>query len=152
MPNQKARQNLEYLFAEVEHLPRAFNIADRAAEDKGLRETFREMGEAVLQHPMVPKKGSVNKPLIRRLYDEIWVPGARKSYNAAIAQKTLASEVPPTQRDEQGNILNISERSTANWNRDVEVDILRRYSTPLVSAPVALSDGKIANIERIFNP
>ena len=144
-----ARQRLEYLFADVENLPAAFNKADSAAEAKGLRETFRALGESVLRDPMPPPKGRANKPLIRRLYDEIWAQGAMKSYNAAMAQKMLVSEVPPLEFEE-GNIANLTERSTADWGRENEVAILQRYSEALRTPPSSLSDGKIAEIEGLF--
>jgi hypothetical protein len=150
VPNPNARQRLEYLFADVEHLPAAFNKADSAAEAKGLRETFRLLGENILGDPMAPTKGVANKTLIRRLYDEIWAPGALESYNAAIAQKTLVCDVPPIEYDEEGNIKNLTERGTADWSRDDEVAILQRYSEALRTPPSELSDGKITKIESLF--
>jgi hypothetical protein len=150
VPNPSARQRLEYLFADVEHLPAAFNKADSAAETNGLRETFRLLGENVLGNPAAPAKGTANKPLIRRLYDEIWVPGAAKSYSAASAQKMLVSDVPPIQFDQEGNIENLTERSTADWSRENELAILERYREALRTPPAALSDGNIAKIEGLF--
>lgn len=144
-----ARQRLEDIFADVENLPTAYNKADSASEAKGLRETFRALGENVLRDPTTPLKGRANKALIRRLYDEIWTLGALKSYDAAVAQKMLVSDVPPIEY-EDGNITNLTERSTADWSRENEVAILQRYSEALRTPPPDLSDGKIADIEKLF--
>jgi hypothetical protein len=154
LPATSARQRLENLFADVEHLPAAFNKADSAAEGKGLCETFRRVGEEVLRDPLPPRKGAINRDLVRRIYDEIWVPGATKSYSEAIAQKMLASEVPTLEVDQDGNLNleNISERSTADWSREDEAGILRRYSEALRTSPPALQDGKMAEIERTLQP
>jgi hypothetical protein len=149
VPKPTARQALQNLFAEVEHLPVAFNKADSAAEEKGLKEAFRTVGEIVLRDPMILKRGSANKMLIRRSYD-IWKAGANNSYNAAIVQKMSVSEVPSLEFDEQGNITNLLERSSANWNREHEIGILQRYSETLRSLPSSLSDEKIAELERSF--
>ena len=151
VPNPNGRQRFEYLFADVEHLPAAFNKADKAAEDKGLRVAFCALGETVLRDSTIYKKGTVNKPLIRKLYDDIWVPLALKSYDVAIAQKTLASDVPGLEYDEEGNITNLSERSTADWSREDEIAILSRYKEALRSEPSGLSDGKIVEIETVFS-
>jgi len=87
---------------------------------------------------------------VRRIYDEVWVKGADDAYAAAISQKMLASEVPALQYDDEGNIANLEERGNANWNRENEVGILRRYCETLRTPPPDLSDGKIAEIERLF--
>jgi hypothetical protein len=145
-----ARQRLEYLFADVEHLPAEFNKADSAAESKGLRETFRLFGEHMLRDPGTFARGSVNKVLVRRLYDNIWVDGAMDSYNAAISQKMQRSEVPPLQFDDQGNITNLEARGNADWSPENIVAILQRYCETLRTAPPELSDGKIAEVERLF--
>jgi hypothetical protein len=148
LPTATARQRLEYLFADVEHLPAAFNKADSAAEEKGLCETFRRVGEAILRDPLTPRKGAINRDLVRRIYSELWVPGATKSYNDAFAQKSMASEVPDLERDQDGNLLNVSERSTADWSRENEAEILLRYREALRTSPSSLEDGKMAEIER----
>jgi len=145
-----ARQRLESLFADVEHLPAAFNKADSAAEDKGLRETFRSLGQAMLHDPLPGRTGLINRGLIRRVYDELWLPGATKSYSDAIAQKNLVNEVPALERDEEGNLLNLVERSAADWSREQEIDILQRYREALRTPPPSLQEGKILEIERTF--
>ena len=73
-----ARQRLEYLFSDVEHLPAAYNKADSAAEEKGLRETFRLMGELVLHDPTPPKPGTIHRSLVRQMYDSVWLPARLK--------------------------------------------------------------------------
>jgi hypothetical protein len=148
LPTTNARQQLEHLFADVEHLPAAFNKADSAAEAKGLCETFRAVGEMILRDPLPPRKGTINRNIVRRVYYELWVAGASKSYSDAFAQKSMVSEVPPLERDADGNLLNISERSTADWSREDEAQILLRYREALRTPPPSLGDGKMAEIER----
>jgi len=148
LPTTAAREQLQYLFADVEHLPAAFNKADSAAEAKGLCETFRAVGETILRDPIPPRKGTINRNLVRRIYDDLWVAGASKSYSDAFAQKSMVSEVPPLERDQEGNLLNIYERSTADWSREEEAQILLRYREALRTPPPSLSDGKTAEIER----
>jgi hypothetical protein len=148
LPTTAAREQLQYLFADVEHLPAAFNKADSAAEAKGLCETFRAVGETILRDPIPPRKGTINRSLVRRIYDDIWVPGATKSYSDAFAQKSMVSEVPALQSDEYGNLLNIDERSTADWSREEESQILLRYREALRTPPPSLTDGKMVEIER----
>jgi hypothetical protein len=148
LPTTAARQQLEFLFADVEHLPAAFNKADSAAEAKGLCETFRSVGEMILRDPFPPRKGTINRNLVRKIYDDLWVAGASKSYSDAFAQKSLASQVPPLERDEYGNLLNIEERSTADWSREDESQILLRYREALRTPPSSLQDGRMAEIER----
>jgi hypothetical protein len=151
IPNSSARLRLEYLFADVEHLPAAFNIADSAAEEKGLCETFRAAGEAVLRDPFPsPKKGMVNRPLVRRIYDDLWVPGAAVAYSEAALQKRLVSEVPALEYDEEGNISNLEERGEADPSRDEEMRILQLYREALRTPPPDLKDEKMAEIERVF--
>jgi len=146
LPNPNARQRLESLFAGVEHLPPAFNKADSAAEDKGLRETFGAASEAILVYPSTGK-GLINRSLVRRIYDDLWVPGASKAYGKAISQKSLVSEVPPLEHDSDGNITNSTERSTADWDRQDELEILGRYAEALRSTPPDLKDEKMTEIE-----
>ena len=148
LPTTAAREQLQYLFADVEHLPAAFNKADSAAEAKGLCETFRAVGETILRDPIPPRKGAINRNLVRRIYDELWVAGASKSYSDAFAQKSMVSEVPPLERDQEGNLLNIDERSTADWSREEESQILLRYREALRTPPPSLTDEKMAEIER----
>lgn len=62
IPTPVARSSLECLFADVEHLPAAFNIADSAAEEKGLREVFRAAAEAVIRDPRHRKKARSTAP------------------------------------------------------------------------------------------
>lgn len=150
LPATSARQRLEYLFADEEHLPAAFNIADSAAEGKGLRETFRKVGEMVLRDPSPPRKGLITKDLVRRIYDQIWVPGAIKSYSDAFAQKSLVSEVPALAPDQNGDLDpdNINERCLADWSREDESQILIRYREAMRDSPPALRDDKMQEIER----
>ncbi len=145
-----ARQKLEGLFADVEHLPAAFNKADSAAESKGLREAFRALGEAALSDPSQPRKGVTNRELIRRVYDKVWVAGASKAYGEAISQKTQVNALPAVQHDAEGNITNLEERGAADWSREDEIGILQRYREALRTPPAELQDGKIAELERLF--
>jgi hypothetical protein len=152
IPNPNARQHLEYLFADVEHLPAAFNKADSAAEAKGLCETFRQMSEVVLHDPQPLGSGQAHKLLVRRIYDDIWIPGSLQAYGNAISQKESVAEVPDLEVDEQGNynIENLNARGTADWSRDEEVAILHRYREAMRDAPADLGDAKIAEIEQKF--
>lgn len=149
-PTTTARERLEGLFADVEHLPAAFNKADSAAESKGLRETFRALGEAALCDPRQPRKGAANRELVRRIYDQVWVAGASKAYGEAISQKTTVNEMPALQYDADGNIANLEERGEADGSREEEIRILQRYREALRTPPAELQDGKIAEIERLF--
>lgn len=150
IPNLAARARLECLFADVEHLPAAFNKADSAAEEKGLREVFRAAGEAVLHDPHAPPRGAINRTLVRRLYHDLWVPGAIAAYGNAIAQKRLVSEVPPLEYDAERNIANLEERGNADWSREEEIGILEVYREALRNPPSDLRDEKMADIERVF--
>lgn len=145
-----ARSRLECLFADVEHLPAAFNIADSAAEEKGLREVFRAAAEAVLRDPDAPHKGASNRTLVRRLYDDLWLPGAIAAYSNAIAQKRIVSEVPPLEYDADGNIANLEARGDADWSRAEEMRILELYREAMRNPPPDLRDEKMGEIERAF--
>lgn len=146
---------LQSLFADVENLPPNFNKTDSSAERKGLLETFRRASEVIL-HDMTPKGGGhINRDWVRRIYDEVWVQGATKAYFDALAQKELMPGVPELEKDSEGNILNLAERTTAPdsaWNFDEQKDILKRYIETMRTAPNELLDGKMAEIERNFKP
>jgi hypothetical protein len=150
VPGPTARLRLEYLFADVEHLPASFNKADSAAEGKGLCEAFRQVGEIVLHDPQKPQQGKVNRSLVRRIYDEVWVPGAIQAFGNAVVQKESVNEVPDLEYDEQGNITNLEERCAADWSRHSEVAILQRYAETMRSPPPDLRDDKLLEIERVF--
>ena len=87
---------------------------------------------------------------MRRIYDELWTPGAAKSYGEAMAQKRQASEVPSLQHDQEGNIANLEDRGEADWSREEEIGILQRYQEALRTPPPDLQDEKMAAIERTF--
>jgi|SRR5215475_3210498 len=145
-----SQHRLECLFGEVENLPASFNIADSAAEEKGLREAFRRISVEVIRHAPSSGKPVLHRELIRRLYDEVWKPAAAKAYGDAIGQKALSNPVPLLRTDEFGNILNLKERGEADWSRQKEIDILNRYREALREAVPDLRDDKMELIEDTF--
>jgi hypothetical protein len=145
---------LECLFGEVENLPANFNKADSAAEQKGLLETFREASQTVL-HDVMPKGAvRINRDLVRRVYEDVWVKGANNAFFAALAQKEMKPGIPDLEKDEEGNITNLAERSGSGsqWNYEDQKDILNRYIETMRTAPDELRDGKMAAIEQAFKP
>ncbi len=143
---------LECLFADVENLPADFNKADSAAEDKGLREAFRTASEVILRDAGPKKPSQVNRNLLMRVYDEIWVPRATSSFFAASTQKEERAAIPQLEYDEQGNITNLEERGEADWSFDTQRGILQHYLDSMRDAPTDLRDDKISAIEREFKP
>lgn len=146
------RVRLECLFADVEHLPSCYNKADSAAEEKGLREAFRTLTEQIMRHGNPPKKTTLQRELIRRLYMEVWVPQAEKAFSDAISQKILVNPVSELLIDEFGNIdpKNLQERGEADWSREDEIAILSRYREAMRDTPNDLSDLKMTAIEHEF--
>lgn len=145
---------LECLFADVENLPADFNKADSAAEDKGLREAFRHAAETVIRETGPKKPNVASRDLIRRVYDEIWVPQARIAFAEAAMQKELRADIPDLIYDEYRNIVNLEERQAAmeNFNFDEQKRILQHYSESMRDSPPDLRDDKMAAIEREFKP
>jgi hypothetical protein len=148
------RTRLECLFADEEELPTIYNRADSAAEQKGLRETFRRISQEAICQAAGSSSGGGTRELVRRLYNDIWIPEADKAYSDAISQKLTVSEVPPLETDELGNIMNLKEREIADWSRKNEADILVRYREALRPDPEGerYVMSRIAEIESTFRP
>ncbi len=135
--NPVTRGHIEFLFAEVEHLPIPFNQADTAAEAKGQAGglcsalaracTTLIRGNATGQVP----PGKISSHLLQAAYED-WSRGAISALNDAIAAKTAKPGIPPLEGDpfEGYTLESISARSTASatqWNRDDALRILQYY-------------------------
>ncbi len=143
-------QRLEGLFADVENLPADFNKADSAAEQKGLREAFRMVSEVVLKQAGPQSRNRLNRELIRRVYDDVWVPRATKAFFDAKAQKELLA-TPALEYDSEGNISNLDERSdTRAFHKEEQTRILRYYEESMRTAPADLGDAKMTVLEQEF--
>lgn len=148
-------RNLENLFGDVEHLPADFNKADSAAEHQGLVETFREACEAVLRDPLAGAANRINRDRVRTVYDEVWVTGANRAFDFAIAQKELKPQVPEPHYDENRDIDNFDEISAAPesaFHVGEQIRILRRYAETLRQAPNDLGDARLSSLEQSFKP
>jgi hypothetical protein len=145
---------LECLFAAEEDLPPDFNKADSAAEKTGLCEAFRVASLGVLHDPGPRTPHHASRNLIRRIYDDIWIPQSLNAFSVASAQKEARGGIPEPQYDEYRNIINIEEISAAGegWRFDEQHRILERYSEAMRTPPPDLGDEKIGQIEREFLP
>lgn len=132
------RNAIQFLFAEVEHLPVAFNQADSAAEAKGhaggLCAAFAGACATLLQRAMPVQRapGKIDMDLLRAGYDR-WHDLATGALAKAIADKTAKAGTPPLVGDPFAGYTpeSISARSQApasEWNRDESLSILRYYA------------------------
>ena len=135
--NPATRSQIEFLFAEVEHLPLPFNQADSAAEAKGkaagLCAALVHACTTLIRRPLVakPAPGKIALELVQAGYDD-WQRDALAALGNAAQSKSEKPGIPPL----AGNPFDgytpesISARSTApaaQWNRDESLRILEYY-------------------------
>lgn len=134
MPTRNA---IEFLFAEVEHLPLPFNHADSEAEAKGqpvgLCAAFVQACSAVIGHAAIanPAGGKLNLALLQAGYDA-WHRNALLALDRAIANKGTKAGIPPLvgNRFDGYTAESIAARSNApaaQWNRDDALRVLQYY-------------------------
>jgi hypothetical protein len=137
-PNGTASQDLEDLFAQVEHLPLAFNQADSAAEaprrPDGLRAVFAQACTALLGRTTWEKLpiGQVNISLVQAGY-EVWHQKAMVAIDNAIARKSAKPGLPPLVGSpfdgfDPALIAARSAPPNSQWNRDESLQTLREYA------------------------
>jgi hypothetical protein len=138
--NPMVRAKVEFLFADVEHLPVVFNQADSAAEAKGrvggLCSALAEACSTMINNPDPAAKsylqpGRVPMSLLEAAYKD-WSTGATVAFQDAISSKTDKGTLPPLigDRFEGYTPESIAARSTATaaiWNREIAVRVLRYY-------------------------
>lgn len=75
-------------FAAVEIRDEYFNAADSAAErgPDGLKEVFAEACRTVIQDPAPGPGGTINRELVARIFDRLWVPRAAGAIAVACEQ------------------------------------------------------------------
>jgi hypothetical protein len=136
--NRATRDHIEFLFAEVEHLPLPFNQADTAAEAKGqsgglcsalVQACTTLVRRKVIVPPVLP--GKLPRDLVQAAYVD-WHRNAMTALRNAIANKDAKPGLPPLAGDrfEGYTPESISARSTASptlWNRDDALRILQYY-------------------------
>jgi hypothetical protein len=136
-PRPGARNAVEFLFAEVEHLPVPFNQADSAAEAKGqplgLCAAFAQACATIISLPFAANApaGKVNRDLLRAAY-EAWQRNALQALERALAAKRAKPGIPPLVGNAfEGytaeSIAARSEAPAAEWNRDEALSVLEYY-------------------------
>lgn len=148
-------QRVECLFSDVENLPSDFNKADSAAEKQGLCESFRHISEVVLREASPRTPNHANRDLIRRLYNDVWIPQATNAFSAAAFQKGERAGIPDLVKDPHGDFVNWEEHSAAHesgFRFDEQKRILQYYMESLRTPPVDLRDEKMTPIEKEFKP
>jgi hypothetical protein len=133
------RGQMEFLFAEVEHLPLVFNQADTAAEAKGrvggLCAALAKACQSMIAKPDAAgsgtSKGRIPMGLLEAAYKD-WHNEAIAALRNAIASKGSKEVVPPLVGDAFSGYTmeSISARSTAGatvWNRDISIRVLEAY-------------------------
>ncbi len=150
--DRATRVNIERLFADVEHLPPNFNKADSAAENNGLKESFRSFCEQVIRDPQPMNNATINRAWVKYVYQKSWCSSAGRAFELAIEQKEQKPLRPLLQRDGHGNLLNLDELTgTADmWNTEEQVRILRRYIESLHTWPVSLEEYRMKDLESSF--
>jgi len=131
--NLQTRGHIQFLFAEVEHLPVVFNQADSAAESNGLCSALSKAC-TILIHSQTKSRQSPGRfplDLVQSAYDE-WHRGAGASLRKAIVSKGEKPGVPSLVGDrfEGYTLESLRERSEAGnklWNRDNSLRILEYY-------------------------
>lgn len=134
------RGRIEFLFAEVEHLPAIFNQADSAAEAKGnmagLCAALTTACQAIA-HVQVAGGAkaitplSVSRERLERAYED-WHRNAVTALQSALSVKESGERLPPLigNRFEGYTPESIAARSTAEasvWNRELSADVLKYY-------------------------
>jgi hypothetical protein len=131
------RGHIEFLFAEVEHLPTPFNQADSMAEAKGqVRGLCSALAQACTalvgsQSHGLPTPGKIPLDLLRIAY-EVWHQQAMQGLQDAIGRKGAKPGIPPLVGDRfTGYTLeSVAARGTAGntlWNRDTSLRVLGYY-------------------------
>jgi hypothetical protein len=130
------RGRIEFLFAEVEHLPTPFNQADTAAEAKGqagglcaaLVKACRAMIDA-------PDAGAVGSPIplapLQNAFGQ-WTQGAAQAFRDAMVDKAAKGTLPPLVGNPYDGYTAESIAARSNppasvWNRSEAVQVLTYY-------------------------
>lgn len=134
------RGRIEFLFAEVEHLPAVFNQADSAAENKGQPGGLCS-ALTVACHTIVHNPGTATAnpaatlplapALLKKAYEE-WHRNAIAGLQNALASKQRGESLPPLVGNRFAGYTpeSIEARSTATasvWNREFSADVLAYY-------------------------
>lgn len=129
---------VEFLFAEVEHLPLAFNQADSEAENKGRNDglcaALAQACTAMVQARVLarPQPGVVDRNILSTAFGE-WCRGATAAFQRALLNKRQRAGIPPL----VGNAFDgytmesIEARSQApasQFNRDEALGVLELYA------------------------
>lgn len=127
--NPATRGQIEFLFADVEHLPVVFNQADTAAEAKGrsggLCGALAEACTALLRGNSQPRNA------LQAGYDE-WQRRALTALQSAASNKKNKPGIPaldgnPFEGYSPESITARSQASESQWNRDESLRILGYY-------------------------
>jgi hypothetical protein len=134
------RGQIEFLFAEVEHLPAVFNQADSAAEMKGNEgglcaalttacQTMVQVQVASAVKAITPSRLATE--LLEKAYGD-WHRKAITALQIALAGKRSGESLPPLggNRFEGYTPESIAARSAAEssvWNREFSADVLKYY-------------------------
>lgn len=134
------RGRIEFLFADVEHLPAVFNQADTVAEAKGQEGGLcSALAGACQKMVHEPEPGGVNTitpsrvpmGLLEKAYED-WHKHAISGLQNALAVKESGETLPPLVGDRfQGYTPeSIQARSASKpsvWNREFSADVLKYY-------------------------
>ena len=160
-PSTKGR--VEFLFAEVEHLPLAFNQADTAAEAKGQAGGLcAALAKACSVMIAAPEAGALGAgiPLgpLQNAFGQ-WTAGAVSALRDAMGDKAAKGTLPPLQGDRFDGYAaeSIAARSNppaALWNRDEAVRVLAYYleDQQTRSASWAATQSALTEIQSGFKP
>jgi hypothetical protein len=148
------RRSLESLFADVDHLPANFNKSDSMAEMKGLTDAFQQACAEVVRDARPAPAGQVHLAVVAHAYQTVWTPLGERALQEAITRKKRNPHVPPLQKDEFGNILNLAERSVPEraWNTEEQIAILSRYLEAMRVVPATLEASRVARLATSFRP
>ena len=134
------RGRIEFLFAEVEHLPAVFNQADTEAENKGqqggLCSALTDACHTMVHTPATPNANPAGtsrlaSALLQKAYEE-WHRNAIAGLQNALTSKQSGESLPPLIGDPFAGYTaeSIEARSTATasvWNREFSADVLAYY-------------------------
>ena len=136
--NPETSSHIEFLFAEVEHLPEAFNQADTAAEanghSDGLCAALAHACKTLIDHavPAGVVAGKISLELLQAAHKE-WHQDAISALGIAAAKKESKSSIPPLVGDAYTGYTmeSIAARSNVSdtvRNRDESARILHYYA------------------------